>query len=80
MIKRVMITLIVFYQKYLSFDTGLPKKLGISKGYVCMHYPTCSEYAKQAIDRYGVKWGLILGFQRVMRCRPGNDPSIDPLI
>jgi uncharacterized protein len=80
MIKRFLIGAIIFYQKYLSFDTGLPKKLGLSRGYVCMHYPTCSEYTKQAISKYGVFSGLALGTKRISTCRPGNDPKVDPLL
>jgi putative component of membrane protein insertase Oxa1/YidC/SpoIIIJ protein YidD len=80
MIKKILIYIIIFYQKYLSFDTGLPKKFGISKGYVCMHYPTCSEYTKQAISKYGVLSGVGLGLKRISTCRPGNDPKVDPLL
>lgn len=75
--KKILILSIIFYQKYLSFDTGLPKKLGFSKGFVCMYYPTCSEYTKQSITKYGALVGLKLGYKRVLRCRPGNEPSVD---
>jgi putative component of membrane protein insertase Oxa1/YidC/SpoIIIJ protein YidD len=77
--KKLITLLINFYQKFLSLDTGIPKKLGISKGYVCMHYPTCSEYTKQAVVKYGVYRGLVLGSKRVYSCRPGQDPKIDIL-
>ncbi len=78
--KKLLIRSISFYQKYLSFDTGIPKKIGISRGFVCMHYPTCSEYTKQAIEKYGVWGGAGLGLRRISRCRPGAEPTIDPLI
>jgi putative component of membrane protein insertase Oxa1/YidC/SpoIIIJ protein YidD len=79
-LKRILIKSINFYQKYLSFDTGLPKKLGISRGFVCMHYPTCSEYTKQAIQKYGAIQGSKLGLTRISRCRPGKEPTIDLLV
>lgn len=79
MLKKTVLSLINIYQKYLSFDTGLPKKYGFSRGYVCMHYPTCSEYTKQAVEKYGIQKGGILGVKRIYRCRPGQTPTIDPL-
>lgn len=79
MLKKISLFLINIYQRYLSLDTGLPKKYGISKGYVCMHYPTCSEYTKQAIEKYGFHKGVILGTKRIYTCRPGQTPTIDPL-
>ncbi len=78
--KKIFIFTIIFYQKYISLDTGLPKKLGFSKGLVCMHYPTCSEYTKQAIIKYNLLKGLKLGYRRVLKCRPGNEPSVDLLL
>ncbi len=78
-IKRILIYGIDVYQKYLSFDTGIPKKIGLSRGYVCMHYPTCSEYTRQAIEKYGPQKGLFLGIKRIYRCRPGAEPTVDPL-
>jgi putative component of membrane protein insertase Oxa1/YidC/SpoIIIJ protein YidD len=80
MIRSLFVFFIHIYQKYLSFDTGIPKKIGLSKGYVCMHYPTCSEYTKQAIEKYGVKKGFLLGVKRIYSCRPGQNPKIDPLV
>lgn len=80
MFKGIVIFFIKVYQVVLSFDTGLPKKLGLSKGFVCMHYPTCSEYTKQAVQKYGVSKGLFLGMKRIYKCRPGNSPQVDPLV
>ena len=41
-------------------------------GVICNFTPTCSEYTKQAIDRYGLRKGIQLGFHRIRRC---NDPD-----
>ena len=45
----------------------------------CRFTPTCSEYTKQAINKYGAIKGLKLGIKRLLRCRPGGDFGYDPL-
>ena len=44
----------------------------------CRFYPSCSEYAAQAIRIHGVFKGIYLGVRRILRCHPfhpgGNDP------
>jgi putative membrane protein insertion efficiency factor len=46
---------------------------------VCRFTPTCSEYAKQAIEKYGAFRGTIMGFGRILRCRPGGGYGYDPV-
>lgn len=70
---------ITLYQKILSPDTGIPKKIGLVRGTVCKFYPTCSEYTKQAIQKYGILKGTLLGFRRIGRCHPWQHPTYDPL-
>ncbi len=79
MLKRIFISLIEVYQKTLSPDTGLLKKYRITKKQVCVFYPTCSEYTKEAIDKYGVLKGLRMGFLRIVRCHPWQKNHFDPL-
>ena len=47
----------------------------------CRFHPTCSEYTKQALLKYGVIKGLWLGIKRILRCNPlhvgGHDPIPD---
>ncbi|MCK4255489.1 membrane protein insertion efficiency factor YidD [candidate division WOR-3 bacterium] len=45
----------------------------------CRFYPTCSEYSKEAIIRYGVFKGLGLGIWRVLRCNPFSRGGYDPV-
>ena len=45
----------------------------------CRFYPTCSEYAYQAILRYGLLKGLILALKRIGKCHPFNQGGIDPV-
>lgn len=45
----------------------------------CRYEPTCSTYAVQAIERYGILRGLVLGIWRVLRCNPWSDGGFDPV-
>ncbi len=58
--KKLLISLIGFYQKYIS-----PLKRPC-----CRFYPTCSEYAILAIRKYGVCRGLLKAAWRILRCNP----------
>jgi uncharacterized protein len=65
----IFIILIRFYKKFVS--PLFPPS--------CRFYPTCSEYAIQALDKYGViKGGLMAGW-RVLRCNPFNKGGYDPV-
>lgn len=46
---------------------------------VCKFSPTCSEYAAQAIEKYGVVRGIAMGCWRVLRCNPWSDGGDDPV-
>jgi putative membrane protein insertion efficiency factor len=70
--KKIIICLITFYQnKISSIISGGKKK--------CRFYPTCSEYTKQAINKYGVGKGIYLGIKRTARCNPFSKGGYDPL-
>jgi len=66
-----MLALIAFYQKYVR--PAIPA--------CCRFEPGCSEYAKQAILKYGLLKGAFKGFIRILRCHPFSKRSgYDPLI
>ncbi|MFA6533165.1 MAG: membrane protein insertion efficiency factor YidD [Patescibacteria group bacterium] len=68
-LKTYLLKLISFYQKNIF----------IFKKPSCVFYPTCSEYTKQAINKYGILKGTCLGFLRIFRCHPWQKNHIDPL-
>jgi putative membrane protein insertion efficiency factor len=67
--RSVVLALITAYQKLLS--PMLPRS--------CRFYPSCSEYAKQAIQKYGIVRGGWLALKRITRCHPGNPGGLDPV-
>jgi putative membrane protein insertion efficiency factor len=44
----------------------------------CRFYPSCSVYAAQAVEKYGVAKGLWLGLRRLTRCNPWSLGGYDP--
>ncbi|MBQ1202775.1 MAG: membrane protein insertion efficiency factor YidD, partial [Loktanella sp.] len=58
MIKRVMLALIAFYRKYMRHAP------------CCRFVPSCSQYAYEAIDKYGPIKGGYLAVRRILRCHP----------
>jgi putative membrane protein insertion efficiency factor len=76
-IKLIVLLAIRFYQKTLSFDHGPLAKFFPFWG--CCFYPSCSQYAYEAVDKYGVIKGCWLGFKRVMRCHPLSKGGHDPI-
>ena len=70
--KKFLIKAIEWYQKYISAWLEY-------KNIKCKFYPTCSEYTKQAIIKYGVLKGLFLGVGRILRCNPFSKGGYDPL-
>ena len=63
------IFLINFYRKYIS-----PLKPP-----TCRFYPTCSEYSKEALEKYGVIKGGYLSVIRILKCNPFHPGGYDPL-
>lgn len=58
--KRLLLALIRFYRSAISPYTA-PK---------CRYIPTCSQYALEAIEKYGALKGGFLAFRRICRCHP----------
>ena len=48
-------------------------------GPACRFYPSCSDYAHQAIVRHGPAKGFFLAIKRILRCHPFNPGGVDPV-
>lgn len=45
----------------------------------CIYTPTCSEYALQAVSKYGFVRGGFLAIKRILRCHPFHEGGYDPV-
>lgn len=68
MIKRFVIFLIRMYQK-----------TPLSTHKLCRYYPTCSNYAITAIERFGLIKGGVLSIKRILSCAPWGGSGYDPV-
>ena len=66
--KRAMLASLRFYKRRIS--PLLPP--------ACKYTPTCSEYAMQAVERYGAVYGGYLAARRLLRCHPFAKGGYDP--
>jgi len=69
MLKKILLKVIRFYRKYIS-----PLKAPC-----CIYVPTCSEYAIEAIERYGAIKGGFMALKRILRCHPYHKGGYDPV-
>ena len=66
---RIVTAPIVVYQRVIS--PALPRR--------CRYEPTCSAYAVQALEQFGILRGLVLATWRVLRCNPFSHGGFDPV-
>jgi putative membrane protein insertion efficiency factor len=69
MAKRMLLSLIQVYRKGVSPYTPP----------CCRYIPTCSQYAIQAIEKYGAARGLWMAIKRIVRCNPLHRGGYDPV-
>ncbi|MFZ5987482.1 MAG: membrane protein insertion efficiency factor YidD [Bacillota bacterium] len=70
MFKKWVILIIKLYQKWISPLKTVPS---------CRFYPTCSQYAVDAIDKYGIIRGSFKAFKRILKCHPFHPGGYDPV-
>ena len=68
--KKFVVNAICFYRKYLSKLKGAP---------CCRFTPSCSEYALQAVEKYGVIKGGLKAIWRILKCNPFSRGGYHPL-
>ena len=71
--KKISLLVINFYKAFLS------STLKFLFGGGCRYHPTCSEYAHEAIEKFGVVAGTTLTFKRIVRCHPFAKGGLDPV-
>ncbi|WP_132243815.1 membrane protein insertion efficiency factor YidD [Marinisporobacter balticus] len=67
--KEILIGMVKIYRRYIS-----PLKPP-----TCRFYPTCSQYALQALEKYGAIKGTIISIRRILKCHPFHCGGYDPL-
>ncbi|TSA46425.1 membrane protein insertion efficiency factor YidD [bacterium] len=74
----IFVKLINVYQKYFSPDHSAWGKGRFPNGY-CQFYPSCSEYGKQSLQKYGALKGGWLLACRILKCNPFSQGGLDPV-
>jgi putative membrane protein insertion efficiency factor len=67
--KLLLLALIRFYKYVISPFLGRR----------CRFFPSCSEYAAEAVEKHGAFKGALLGLKRISRCHPWNPGGFDPV-
>ena len=66
-LRTVAVAPVRFYQRFIS--PGLPRR--------CKYHPSCSQYAVDAVKRFGILRGAVLAAWRLLRCNPWSDGGVD---
>ena len=67
--RRVIARIIRAYQRFISPLLGMN----------CRFHPSCSSYAREAVEKHGVLRGVWLGTRRLCRCHPLHPGGLDPV-
>jgi len=68
-LRSIALAPILLYQRVIS--PALPRH--------CKYEPTCSQYAVDAVRRYGILRGLVMAGWRLLRCNPWSHGGFDPV-
>ena len=67
--RKAVVASLRFYKRFIS--PILPS--------ACRFHPTCSEYMREAVEKYGVRRGVGMGLMRLLRCHPFHEGGFDPV-
>jgi putative membrane protein insertion efficiency factor len=67
--RKLIVTILRLYK--LTVSPLLPS--------ACRYYPSCSEYMRQAVEKYGPARGVWMGIKRLARCHPFHAGGLDPV-
>ena len=67
--KKFVLALLAVYRRLVSPWVGP----------ACRYLPTCSQYASEAVERYGIARGGWMALRRLLRCRPFGGSGYDPV-
>lgn len=66
------------YRRLSPYLKAIAANLGLSRGH-CRYTPTCSLYAKQALQKHGLLKGAWLSGKRLLKCHPWSHGGYDPV-
>ncbi len=66
----ILIGMVKFYKKFIS---------PLKRNRCCRYIPTCSQYAVEALEKYGPFKGTFLAVKRILRCNPFSEGGFDPV-
>ena len=71
----------IYLGKPIIFIIKVYQKIKKACGFkpICRFYPTCSQYAIDAINKYGIVKGSFLAIKRILKCHPFNRGGYDPI-
>jgi len=72
-VTKVLIFILKLYKRFVS-----PVAEALF-GKACRFTPTCSQYTMEALEKFGAKRGLTLGFKRFVKCHPWGGSGYDPV-
>jgi putative membrane protein insertion efficiency factor len=67
--RKLIVAILRFYK--LALSPMLPS--------ACRYYPSCSDYMRQAVEKYGPARGMWMGIKRIARCHPFHQGGLDPV-
>ncbi len=70
---------VIFMKRQLTKMIDIYQKMPLHTHSLCRFYPTCSEYMKQSVIKYGTFKGGFMGIKRLLKCHPFGKYGYDPV-